>query len=96
MVEKNRDAVNQVEGADAPLIAASRNGHADIVRYLLEQGADVNLAAKEYVHDIQAINQASMAGTASADVIDLLAEAGADVCHVYRGNTTVDEGLGTQ
>ena len=94
LVEKNRDAVNQVEGADAPLIAASRNGHVDIVRYLLEQGADVNLAAKEYVHDIQAINQASMAGTASADVIDLLAEAGADICHVYRGNTPLMRALG--
>ena len=87
VVEKNRDSVNQVEGTDTPLIAASRNGHADVARYLLQRGADVNLAAKEGVHDLHAID------VAKADVIDLLVEAGAEVCHVYRGFTPLMRAL---
>ena len=70
-VEKNPDLVNQVDGDNTLLTVAARNGHADVVRYLLERGAEVR---KDTIGS-------------TADVIDLLANAGADVCHVNRGFT---------
>ena len=67
LVEKNPDSVKQVDF----LNAASDRGQADVVRYLLGQGADANRAGVD----------------STAEVIDLLVEAGADVCQVGRGFT---------
>ncbi len=86
-VKKNPASVNQVTQyppwhSEAPLFAASSNGHADVVRYLLANGADVNLTLGEGHTEYQPIDSAT-----TADVIDLFANAGADVCHVNRGFT---------
>ena len=83
IVEKDPETLNQIEEGsygNTPLIAASRNGHTEIVRYLLEQGADLNLCGGDW--NIQAIDTAT-----TADVFRLLLEAGVDACHVIWGRT---------
>jgi ankyrin repeat protein len=45
LVQQNRQLLEAVRvgGADAPLTAAARAGRVEVVRYLLDEGADINL-----------------------------------------------------
>jgi ankyrin repeat protein len=43
LVQRGRGLVDAVYRDMSPLIAAARNGHVEVVRYLLDEGADINL-----------------------------------------------------
>jgi ankyrin repeat protein len=80
-VEADPRAVNPADGDETPLMAAARNGRLEVMKFLLEHGADVHLGQTEHVHTIQPIH------VASAPAVALLAAAGADLNQPYRGYT---------
>ncbi len=69
------DNIGRVSGHEPALFLAAGNGHAHVVKYLLEQGADPNLRCLEKQHS--PIMAAALGG--HPDVIDLLIEGGGEV-----------------
>ena len=67
-----------------PLIAASRGGWVDCVRFLLERGANVHFKEKD---GWTALTFASATG--NFDIVNLLLEAGADVLHISKNDITI-------
>jgi hypothetical protein len=82
LVEKGGANVNLRSGpmGEAPLHPAARNGNLQIVRYLLDHGAEVNLKARPYhfgnVEDYTALHLAALMG--HSQVVQLLLARGAD------------------
>jgi ankyrin repeat protein len=75
LVEQDRQLLDAVlEGSnDSPLTAAAREGHLEVVRYLLDEGADINLRPGGY--------SSALSGACShsqVHVITFLLERGAD------------------
>ena len=68
---------------ETPLVVASRQGHLEVARLLLEHGADTETRDGE---DWSALELASAWG--HAEVVQLLLEHGADVDSVRKNNTT--------
>jgi ankyrin repeat protein len=68
-------AVDQASGGSTALHHAAWRGHADVVKLLLQAGADVN--AKTRSNSETPLHLAAMHG--HTDVIQLLLQAGADV-----------------
>lgn len=67
--------VNSTNFYTTPLMAACRNGHVEVARYLVEQaGADVN---QDECEDLTALNYAAYSG--SIELVDLLLDHGADI-----------------
>jgi ankyrin repeat protein len=86
-IEADPRAVNPADGGETPLMAAARNGRLEVMRVLLEHGADMHLGQKEYFHTIWPIH------VASATAVPLLAAAGADLNQPYRGYTPLHRAL---
>lgn len=86
-IAANPASVNPTDGSETPLMAAAHHGHTRVMRFLLDNGADVQLGRKESVHTIQPIHVASEAA------VDLLVEAGAEVNTPYRGFTPLQRAL---
>jgi len=48
--DEKKDVINLANCfGETPLLAATRNGHTEIVRLLLEEGADPNLRSKKWI-----------------------------------------------
>lgn len=60
-----------------PLIKATENGHLEVVRVLLQKGADTAAKAGRYIDDGTALHVAARAG--HVEIIKLLLEFGADI-----------------
>ncbi|KAL6740694.1 hypothetical protein Aduo_014028 [Ancylostoma duodenale] len=84
--------LNSTENDKIPLVIASRNGHIDVVRYLLDKGADPNVVGTvsfdgETIHGAPALWAASAAG--KFDVVRLLVEeAGANINQTTNTSST--------
>jgi len=73
----NVNVIDPEFGHGTALVAASAEGHADIVQLLLESGADVNLESKSRFGYPIALVAASAKG--HVNIVQLLLESGADV-----------------
>ena len=72
-----------VYSSESPLHTAVSNGHMDIARLLLEQGANVDIRGK---NDFTPLHHATYNG--NLDMVKLLFNAGADItARNYRGHT---------
>jgi len=82
---KESDAGPDVKGWDGvtPLITASSMGHLEVVKFLLKEGADVNLGDKD---GVTAFMEACVVG--HNKVVDALLEAGAHVDTVAKSGVT--------
>ncbi|WKY03630.1 hypothetical protein Q1695_004968 [Nippostrongylus brasiliensis] len=84
--------LNSSENDKIPLVIASRNGHVDVVRYLLAKGADPNVVGTvsfdgETIHGAPALWAASAAG--KFDVVRILVEeAGANINQTTNTSST--------
>lgn len=80
-VEKDPGLTDDASSPDgfSPLGLAAHFGHSDVVRYLLEAGADVNFAAAET--GFTALTGAVAGG--HGEIVRLLIDAGANVNHRY-------------
>ncbi|HEX5322291.1 MAG TPA: sigma-70 family RNA polymerase sigma factor [Capsulimonadaceae bacterium] len=81
MLEADPARVDPTDGSRTPLMAAAHGGHIQVMRYLLDQGANVNLGEAELTHTILPIH------VAVAAAVPVLVAAGADVNIPYRGYT---------
>lgn len=69
---------NTTSNTNAPLVRAINNQHEDMVRFLIEKGADVNLRVADQFEDV--VNTPlSLAASGYEDVVRLLVSAGASV-----------------
>jgi hypothetical protein len=78
LVERDSVDVNVKDAkGETPLICAAMNGRAKVVRYLLDKGADVNLAAGTKSDGISPLLAAVMSG--KVETVRMLVEAGGDL-----------------
>lgn len=93
MVEKNPDLVNRKSGKydEAPLHEAAGQGRLEVVKYLVEKGADVNITTKS---GSRPLNQAAYGG--HAEVMEYLISKGASASvDKYTGRTLLHLAAGS-
>ncbi|AMV28569.1 Ankyrin repeats (3 copies) [Gemmata sp. SH-PL17] len=87
-VNRPSNSTDSVPSPEGPIVYAANNGHMDVVRYMLDRGAEINHMIEGRVR-CQALVGAAIWG--HLDVVKLLVERGAAVNAVWAEMTPLDQ-----